>query len=158
MLSACASGNVRIPDVSNFFPVHDGYFHNQFGDHFAGGQFGLKNAHGNLGCMGHSWYLSNDFQMHLLMPWLLVLFRWKPRAAYAVILAGISASTGAWQYNRPCMRQQYVGESHSCMVISKRPINSPRTRTAYLGFLVANYHWSLGCKDRGFQGNSQTLY
>eukprot|EP01043_Picozoa_sp_COSAG02_P062752 COSAG02_NODE_8736_length_2459_cov_1.735593_1_plen_256_part_00 len=29
---------------------------------------------------------------------------------------------------------------------------------AYLGFLVNEYHWSMGCKDRGFEGNAQSLY
>ncbi len=51
-----------------------------------GGQFGQW-ADGNLGCMDWSWYLSVDFQLHLTMPWLLLLFKRSPRAAYGIMLA-----------------------------------------------------------------------
>jgi peptidoglycan/LPS O-acetylase OafA/YrhL len=108
--------------ISNLVPYHDHMFGTKYGDQFAGGQFGLHTAHGGLGCMGHSWFLSVDFQLHLLLPWLLVLFRWKPKPFYAVALAGIGANS------------------------------------AYLGFLVYEYHWSLGCHDRGFAGDTNTLY
>ena len=108
--------------ISNLIPGHDHMFNTKYGEQFAGGAFGLKDAHGGMGCMGHSWFLSNDFQMHLLLPWLLVLFRWKPTAAYAVMIGGIGASL------------------------------------AYLAFLVHEYHWSMGCNDRGFEGNQQALY
>lgn len=61
--------------VSNLYPFT--------GD---GGQFGQW-AEGNLGCMDWSWYLSVDFQLHLTMPWLLMLFKRSPRAAYGIMLA-----------------------------------------------------------------------
>ena len=51
-----------------------------------GGQFGQW-ADGNLGCMDWSWYLSVDFQLHLTMPWLLLLFKRSPLAAYGIMLA-----------------------------------------------------------------------
>ena len=107
--------------ISNLLPFHDTQFDTKYGKQWAGGAFGLHNAHGGMGCMGHSWFLSNDFQMHLLLPWLLVLFRWNPKAAYGVMLTCISASL------------------------------------AYLGFLVHEYNWSLGCHDRGFTGNQNSL-
>ena len=49
---------------------------------------------GQLGCMGHSWYLSVDFQLHLLTPWLLSLFRWRPNAAYLTMVSMILGSFG----------------------------------------------------------------
>lgn len=49
---------------------------------------------GGLGCMGHSWYLSVDFQLHMLTPWLLCLFRWRPKAGYLTMGAMILASLG----------------------------------------------------------------
>lgn len=61
--------------VSNLYPFS--------GDN---GQFGQW-ANGNLGCMDWSWYLSVDFQLHLSMPWLLLLFKRSPRAAYGVMFA-----------------------------------------------------------------------
>ena len=45
----------------------------------------------NLGCMGHSWYLSNDFQMHMLTPWLLLLFRKNNAAGYLLMSPTASA-------------------------------------------------------------------
>ena len=50
--------------------------------------------HPNLGCMGHSWYLSNDFQMHMLTPWLLLLFRKNNAAGYLLMSAIIAGSLG----------------------------------------------------------------
>ena len=44
--------------------------------------------------MGHSWYLSVDFQLHLLTPWLLCLFRWRPKAGYLTMSAMILGSLG----------------------------------------------------------------
>ena len=59
----------------------------------------------NLGCMGHSWYLSNDFQMHMLTPWLLLLFRKNNAAGYLLMSAIIAGSlgyigflVGEWRY------------------------------------------------------------
>ena len=51
-----------------------------------------KDAYGNLGCMDHSWYLSVDFQLHLLTPWLLMMFRYSAKAAYVAMLAMIAGS------------------------------------------------------------------
>ena len=44
----------------------------------------------------------------------------------------ITISTGAWPYNRPCA-QQYVGKSHSCMVISGRLIVHAPVESSALG-------------------------
>eukprot|EP01084_Bolivina_argentea_P180797 312345_1 len=32
----------------------------------------------DLGCMGHLWYVQCDMQMFLLLPWILLLYKWKP--------------------------------------------------------------------------------
>ena len=61
--------------VSNLYPFSG-----------SSGQFG-QFAEGNLGCMDWSWYLSVDFQLHLTMPWLLLLFKRSPRAAYGIMFA-----------------------------------------------------------------------
>ena len=61
--------------VSNLFPFS--------GDN---GQFG-QYAEGNLGCMDWSWYLSVDYQLHLTMPWLLLLYKRSPKAAYGGMFA-----------------------------------------------------------------------
>ena len=44
--------------------------------------------------MGHSWYLSVDFQLHMLTPWLLCLFRWRPTAGYVTMTLMILGSLG----------------------------------------------------------------
>lgn len=31
----------------------------------------------DLGCMGHLWYVQCDMQMFLLLPWIMILFKWK---------------------------------------------------------------------------------
>jgi peptidoglycan/LPS O-acetylase OafA/YrhL len=108
--------------ISNLFPLHDGTFESHYGKQGAGGAFGLEDAHGGMGCMGHSWYLSNDFQMHLLLPWILVAFRKHALLAYTGIAALIIFN---W---------------------------------SYLGYIVAEFHWSLGCSDRGFEGSQNSLY
>ena len=57
------------------------------------GQFG-QYANGNLGCMDWSWYLSVDYQLHLLMPGLLLLFQRSPSAAYSTMFVMWLASSG----------------------------------------------------------------
>jgi peptidoglycan/LPS O-acetylase OafA/YrhL len=95
------------------------YISNLYPNQFTGSAAGGNTA--SLGCMGHSWYLSNDFQLHLLTPWLLLLFRAKPKAAFGLMWAIVLASLG------------------------------------YMFYLTSEYHWSTGCHDRGFKGNSIVL-
>lgn len=45
-----------------------------------------RDAEGNLGCADHSWYLSVDFQLHLLTPWLLILYKLRSYTVYAACL------------------------------------------------------------------------
>eukprot|EP01052_Picozoa_sp_SAG31_P033822 SAG31_NODE_3872_length_3796_cov_4.556127_2_plen_460_part_00 len=66
--------------ISNLYPFS--------GEH---GQFG-QYADGNLGCMDHSWYLSVDFQLQLMVPWLLLLYKRSTKAAYGLMTSMIFAS------------------------------------------------------------------
>eukprot|EP00826_Nyctotherus_ovalis_P036814 TRINITY_DN329_c0_g1_i1.p1 TRINITY_DN329_c0_g1~~TRINITY_DN329_c0_g1_i1.p1 ORF type:complete len:674 (+),score=150.18 TRINITY_DN329_c0_g1_i1:237-2258(+) len=43
-------------------------------------------------CMGWTWYISNDFQIYLLVPFLVLLYLWKQLAAYAVVGMLMAAS------------------------------------------------------------------
>ena len=48
--------------------------------------------HGAASCYGVSWYLPNDMQFFLLLPWLVVLHARAPRATYGAIAAACAAS------------------------------------------------------------------
>jgi len=57
----------------------------------------LKKDMDDLGCMGHLWYIQCDMQMYLLLPFLVLLFKWKKvigvSVSFLLFLAGIGVRT-----------------------------------------------------------------
>lgn len=43
-------------------------------------------------CFGHGWYLSNDFQIFLLTPLLLILYVKKPKVCIALLISMFAGS------------------------------------------------------------------
>jgi len=120
-------------------------------NNFYPSQFG-KDAEGGLGCMSWTWYLANDTQLFLILPFIMKLYMSSRRAAWAVVIV-LSVITIALrgilvQYYdlQACLGALSASSAHAENLDQTAIYNKPYTRAyPYLaGIALSFFYFEMG--------------